>query len=328
MIEKKRQKNISHKLIAMALAAIICVGVGGTTASAATVNSDRETPYNISRIANTNEYPDYTEEGISLSRDYRSLAAVNNKSIYAYTRKSVYINGRSLSKHALLINGICYIPFRQAANAIGASYSYNSSAKTSTMTSRGLTLTAGAGCYTVYANDRPLFATSPVVIMSDGAMYIPADSFAKAVGMKVDNSYSVSINGSYSPLKSAASYYREDELLWLARIIHAESQGEPLLGKIAVGNVVLNRVRSKDYPNTIYGVIFDRKYGVQFSPILDGSIYNAPTSSAVVAAKICLEGFNVNQGALFFLYPRASTSSWIPNNRTYLFSIGKHDFYA
>jgi N-acetylmuramoyl-L-alanine amidase len=115
---------------------------------------------------------------------------------------------------------------------------------------------------------------------------------------------------------------------WLSRIISAESRGESLLGQIAVGSVVMNRVKSPLYPNTIWSVIFDRKYGVQFSPIIDGSIYAAPTASAIVAAKICLEGFNVNSSALFFLYPRYSTSSWIPNNRQYLFSIGKHDFYA
>ena len=100
------------------------------------------------------------------------------------------------------------------------------------------------------------------------------------------------------------------------------------LGQIAVGSVVMNRVKSSLYPNTIWGVIFDRKYGVQFSPIIDGAIYQTPTASAVAAAKICLEGFDVNSSALFFLYPRHSTSSWIPNNRTYIFSIGKHDFYA
>lgn len=312
-------------MVAMALAAIICVGVGSSVARAEGFKEYESSDYKLSRILE--EHTSDTEVGISFTRDYRSLATVNNKSIYAYTRKSVYINGKALARSALLINGIIYIPFRQAANAIGASYSYNSASKISTMTASGLTLTAGAGCYTVYANDRPLFATSPVVIMSDGAMYIPADSFAKAVGMRVDSSYSVNASGSYVPLKSATSYYRADELLWLARIIHAESQGEPLLGKIAVGNVVLNRVRSSDYPNTIYGVIFDRKYGVQFSPILDGSIYNTPSYNSYLAAKICLEGTDVSEGALFFLQPRLATSSWIPKNRPYVFTIGGHDFY-
>ena len=117
-------------------------------------------------------------------------------------------------------------------------------------------------------------------------------------------------------------------MFWLGRIIEAESRGEPLLGKIAVGNVVMSRVRSSSYPNTIYGVIFDKKYGVQFSPVIDGSIYNTPSYNSILAAKIVLDGFDVSEGALFFLRPEMSSSSWIPNNRRYLFSIGKHDFYS
>ena len=190
-------------------------------------------------------------------------------------------------------------------------------------------MSATEGCYSVYANDRPLFASSPVVIMNDGRMYIPAESFAKATGLTLSKKNgAIALGGSYKPLASSAKFYRDDEVLWLARIIHAESSGEPLLGKIAVGNVVLNRVKSREYPNTIYGVIFDRKYGVQFSPILNGTIYNTPSYESTLAAKICLEGFDISEGALFFLHPEISSSSWIPKNRDYLFSVSNHDFYA
>ena len=196
------------------------------------------------------------------------------------------------------------------------------------MSASGLYMTASAGAYSIYANERVLFTESPAVIMSDGRMYIPAKSFAKAVGMTLSaDSSSISIKGSYSPIIHASKFYREDEVYWLSRIISAESKGEPLLGQIAVGNVVMNRVRSSAYPNTIYGVIFDRKYGVQFSPVLDGSIYNTPTYNCTLAAKIVLEGFDTSGGALFFLQPQHSTSSWIPKNRQYFFTIGKHDFY-
>ena len=182
--------------------------------------------------------------------------------------------------------------------------------------------------YVIYANDRALFAEHPVVIMSDGRMYIPASTFAKAVGMTLSvDEGKITLSGKYSPITHASRFYREDEVFWLARIIHAESRGEPLLGKIAVGDVVLNRVRSAYYPNTIYGVIFDRKYGVQFSPILDGSIYNTPDFNSILAAKICLDGYNVSSEAFFFLEPSHSTSSWIPREREYLFTIGHHDFY-
>lgn len=121
--------------------------------------------------------------------------------------------------------------------------------------------------------------------------------------------------------------YTEEDLYWLSRIIHAESGGEPLSGKIAVGNVILNRVKSTQFPNTIYGVIFDDKYGVQFQPVSNGTIYNEPSQESVEAAKRALKGESVVGESLYFLNPRIATNFWIVNNRTYHSTIGGHDFY-
>ena len=262
-------------------------------------------------------------------REYKYLKGITNTNVWSYVRPNVIVGNSTTTVKGLVINGVSYIPFRQAASLIsGSSYSYDSKTKTSVMRAPGLEIVAGNGCYVTYANGRALFNTTPNVIMSDGRMYIPASIFAKAVGMRVDtNDSRISLSGSYSPLIPADKFYREDEVFWLARIIHAESRGEALLGQIAVGNVVLNRVRSAYYPNTIYGVIFDRKYGVQFSPVLDGTIYNTPGYNATLAAKICLEGYDVSEGAFFFLAPELATSSWIPRTREYAFTIGNHDFY-
>lgn len=121
--------------------------------------------------------------------------------------------------------------------------------------------------------------------------------------------------------------YSEDELYWLSRIIHAEARGEPYSGQLAVGNVVLNRVESAEFPNTIYGVIFDRKNGVQFTPVSDGSIYNDPLNQCIYAADRALRGENIIGEALFFCNPITSTNSWIMNNRVLISKIGKHNFY-
>ena len=261
-------------------------------------------------------------------QQHKGLVSVKNKSLSSYERPTVSVQGKTLSVRGIVIGDTYYVPFRAMANALGAQYEYSSSTKTSTMKLGSLTLTASDGCYTSYANDRALFSISPTVIMSDGRMYIPIDVFLKATGLRKSVSGStVSVSGTFSPLAHASKFYRSDEVLWLARIIHAEAQGEPLLGQIAVGNVVLNRVKSSSFPNTIYSVIFDRNYGVQFSPILNGSIYNTPSYNATLAAKICLEGFDISEGVLYFLQPHLSTSSWIPKNRTYAFTIGNHDFY-
>lgn len=262
-------------------------------------------------------------------RKYKWLSSVTNKNVWSYTRPVVTVGGKGSSVNGIIIGGVAYIPFRAAASLIsGSTYSYDSSTRTSTMRAGGLEIVAGDGCYVTYANGRVLFSSTPNVIMSDGRIYIPASVFAKAVGMSYTATDSrIDLTGQYSPILSGDRFYRSDEVFWLARIIHAESRGEPLIGQIAVGNVVLNRVKSNYYPNTIYGVIFDRKYGVQFSPILDGSIYNTPGYSATLAAKICLEGYNLSEGSFFFLNTALATSSWIPRTREYAFTIGNHDFY-
>ena len=261
-----------------------------------------------------------------------SVSKVYNRLPGAYSKLSLVHNGSSLKSDVRMINGTPYVSVESFINEVAdMRVTYKSAAKTLNVRGAGFEMDIIDGGNVIYANGRTLFSMTPSALMSNGAMYAPISNIAKALGLSYSyNSASalVSLSGRVRPIQHASTYYAEDAVYWLSRIISAESRGESLLGQIAVGSVVMNRVNSPSYPNTIWGVIFDKKYGVQFSPILDGSIYQAPVSSAIVAAKICLEGFNVNRNALFFLYPRASTSSWIPNNRQYLFSIGKHDFYA
>lgn len=119
----------------------------------------------------------------------------------------------------------------------------------------------------------------------------------------------------------------EDAVFWLSRIISAESKGESLEGQIAVGNVVLNRVKSPEFPNTIYGVIFDDRWGGQFEPVRNGTIYLEPTEQSILAAKKCLSGVNNIGNCLYFLAPDLAQNFWIPQNREYVTTIGCHDFY-
>lgn len=266
------------------------------------------------------------------SASYTGTKPIKDKNVNNYEHIPVNISGKDLSDKALLINDTTYVTLRSFSDALtSAEISYNAWQRQADVVAQGLLLTATDGAYVVEANGRPLFAMTPVVIMSNGKMYVPIRTLAKAYGVSVlweDSTRTVNIRGAFSPLESADTYYNADELYWLSRIINAESRGEPMLGQIAVGNVVLNRVRHRDYPATIYGVIFDRKHGVQFSPVLDGSIYRSPTYSSTLSAKIVLEGFTLSDDALFFLAPKIAQSNWIVNNRTYLFTVGNHDFYA
>ena len=265
------------------------------------------------------------------SISYKGTQSVKDKNVNNYEHIPVKISGKDLSDKALLINGTTYVTLRSFSDALtDVEISYNAWQRQADVVAEGLLLTATDGAYVVEANGRPLFAMTPVVIMSNGKMYVPIRTLAKAYGVSVlweDSTRTVNIRGAFSPLESADTYYNADELYWLSRIISAESRGEPMLGQIAVGNVVLNRVADPDYPNTIYGVIFDRKYGVQFEPVLNGSIYAEPTESAVAAAKLCLEGVDLSRGSIYFYDPAKAESSWIGRNCTYVMTIGVHKFY-
>lgn len=122
--------------------------------------------------------------------------------------------------------------------------------------------------------------------------------------------------------------YDENDVYWLARIIEAEAGGESGEGKLAVANVVLNRVASGSYPDTIYDVIFDTKYGTQFEPTSNGAIYNTPSEESIEAAKRALSGENNIGGALYFYNPSLVDAVWIRTNCTYIQTIGCHNFYA
>lgn len=121
--------------------------------------------------------------------------------------------------------------------------------------------------------------------------------------------------------------YTSADLEWLAKIVHAEAGGEPNKGKIAVGNVVMNRIESNDFPDTVYDVVFDRKYGVQFTPVANGAIYNNPSRDSYHSAKKALFGENVVGKSLYFCNTAISTNFWIVNNRPFFTQIGKHSFY-
>ena len=259
-----------------------------------------------------------------------SLGGVHNKSIYSYSAVTLYYRGAKLSASGRMINSELYLPMRAVVEkTTGVSVSYDSKTRTSSVYGGGYNISVSDGAYALFASGRVMFSMTPAVILSDGRMYVPAKSLLRSLSLSYTVSgVSVYINGTPSPITSADKYYASDAVYWLSRIISAESRGESLLGQIAVGTVVMNRVESSSFPNTIWGVIFDKKYGVQFSPVSNGTIYQEPTSTAILAAKICLEGFRTPGEPVYFLRPSASTSSWIVNNRPYVYTVGNHYFFG
>ena len=156
---------------------------------------------------------------------------------------------------------------------------------------------------------------------------VPVRTLVQVYGLDLSwdaQTNTVFVSGDSKPLESGERYYDETTLYWLSRVISAESQGEPLTGQIAVGNVTLNRLNSDVFPDDLYDVIFQPG---QFEPVENGTIYNDPYHLSVTAAKLCLEGARVVGDCMYFFAPDLSPGTWIVNNRTYYTTIGCHRFY-
>lgn len=122
-------------------------------------------------------------------------------------------------------------------------------------------------------------------------------------------------------LKGASSYSSNDYYL-LARLISAEARGESYTGQVAVGAVVLNRVRHSSFPSTVSGVIYQAG---AFTCITDGQWNASVTDSAYKAATAAMNGWDPSSGAIYYYNPKTAKSSWI-RKRPIIVTIGKHVF--
>ncbi len=112
----------------------------------------------------------------------------------------------------------------------------------------------------------------------------------------------------------------------MARLVHAEAVGEPYAGKVAVATVILNRVKSPDFPNSISGVIYQISNGhYAFTPVQNGQINQPADAASKRAVNEAIAFSGKGNGSLFFYNPRTSTSSWI-GSRHVTVTIGNHRF--
>ncbi|MBQ7455166.1 MAG: spore cortex-lytic enzyme [Clostridia bacterium] len=121
---------------------------------------------------------------------------------------------------------------------------------------------------------------------------------------------------------AAAAPATESETYLLARLVHGEARGEPYTGKVAVAAVVLNRVKSAAFPNTISGVVFQTG---AFDCVTDGQIWLTPDSESLRAAADALAGWDPTSGCVYYYNPATATSSWIWSREVRL-TIGAHSF--
>ena len=137
------------------------------------------------------------------------------------------------------------------------------------------------------------------------------------VGKKTASAMGVNLTSSGGSTTSNSS-----DLNLLARAVYAEARGEPYTGQVAVAAVILNRVRSSSFPNTISGVIYQPW---AFTCVNDGQINLSPNATAIKAAQDALNGWDPTYGCLFYYNPKTATNSWIRQKEVRL-TIGRHVF--
>jgi N-acetylmuramoyl-L-alanine amidase len=244
---------------------------------------------------------------------------------------AVYVNGARIAARsdAALISSVTYVPFRDYSAALGATGVTAGADGALRASAPGLELAARAGDSYIVANGRYLFAPSGC-IGAAGDVLVPLRALGRAFGAAItwnERRREVYVRTfQNSAIAPGDSFYNGEDVLWMSRIISAEARGEPMQGKIAVGNVVMNRKESQYYPNTVYGVIFDRRSGVQFTPAYSGAINCSPSPDCVIAAKIALDGGNTAGNSLFFA--SAYSKCWAASHRPFNGKIGNHNFYA
>ena len=141
------------------------------------------------------------------------------------------------------------------------------------------------------------------------------------VGARTEKALKITLKSNTGSTNSSNNL-TSSELNLLARTVYAEARGEPYAGQVAVAAVVLNRVKSSKFPNTISSVVYQKG---AFTAVDDGQINLTPNSTAYKAANDALNGWDPTNGCLFYYNPATATSKWIWSLKVEL-TIGKHSF--
>lgn len=225
-------------------------------------------------------------------------------------------------------DGVTYVALAPMAKELDESVQigWDGSSSTVTVKSSKLSLTAKVGQLYIQANGRYLYVPEGVQMVG-GKVTVPLSVLVKAFDARLSwdaASGTVVVNRGSGAIQSGDSYYNQDDLFWLSRIIQAECGNQPLEGRMAVGNVVLNRVKNPAFPSTVKGVLSQKN---QFTTWKNGALAKrTPNATSVIAAKLVLDGGEVEstKGATFF---DSKSNSWAARNKTCVAVIGNHKFY-
>lgn len=259
-----------------------------------------------------------------------AAAGANPLELAESTRDDLLIDGEYAPAEVTMTmrNGVSYVALAAIAPVLDetAAVNWDGTTGTVTVTTSKLSLSAKVGQLYLEANGRYLYLEQAIQVL-DGRVMTPLWAVAKAFDATLGwNSATgtVTVTRGSGALQAGDTYYDRNDLFWLSRVIYAESGNQPLKGQMAVGNVVLNRVASPIYPNSVEGVLAQKN---QFSTYKSGKLAErTPNASSVIAAKLVLDGGVVEEveGALYF---DSSRNSWAARNRAFVATIGNHKFY-
>ena len=243
---------------------------------------------------------------------------------------NLLINGQvaPLELNKEMQKGVTYVSLSVMARQLAPAAQISWDGSSATVVTDQLTLTAKVGQLYVVANGRYLYVPETVQLTQAGQVIVPLRVVAKAfdatVGYDAATGKTTVTSGS-GAIQPGDAFYNPDDLFWLSRVIQRESGNQPMEGKMAVGNVVLNRVADPVFPDTVEGVLAQKN---QFSTYKSGVLAaTEPSEESTIAAKLVMDGGVVEEtfGALFF---DSGVNSWAARNKRLIATFGDHNFYG
>lgn len=244
---------------------------------------------------------------------------------------SLVFNGMLLEmdNYARLHEGVTCVPVRDFFEAMGCTVTWDPSVSKILVTrADGLNMELQPGSRLAVANGRYWYMASACT-GEDGMALIPLRDAAKVFSGEVtwDSITRTAYIVGGGLLESGDTYYDAEDLLWIARIVRHEAGNQPLDGKVAVANVIINRMNDPAFPNTAEEVIYDTRTGVQFVTRSSKSILKEPSEQCFLAAKLALEGYETAPDCLYFASNAVAKRCWAGRNRQVYTVIGGHTFF-
>ena len=318
---------MKHKLFSVVLcgfALILLTGAGAAEAETGVLLMDEEIGEAAQQVETLYTEAELPETAVPAAE------GVSPQELTEQIDTALCVDGEYVSVEVARVqhDGVTYVALAPMAKELDESVQigWDGSSSTVTVKSSKLSLTAKVGQLYIQANGRYLYVPEGVQMVG-GKVTVPLSVLVKAFDARLSwdaASGTVVVNRGSGAIQSGDSYYNQDDLFWLSRIIQAECGNQPLEGRMAVGNVVLNRVKNPAFPSTVKGVLSQKN---QFTTWKNGALAKrTPNATSVIAAKLVLDGGEVEstKGATFF---DSNSNSWAARNKTCVAVIGNHKFY-